>query len=56
MKTLLTVEKAVRKTVFTNVWKFFGVKDLTDLALLAIGGTCASSLIYFLAKGFINWL
>ena len=36
MKTLFKAEKAVRKTVFTSIWKFFGVKDLTDLGHLAI--------------------
>jgi hypothetical protein len=36
MTKLFAIERAVRKTVFKSIWKFFGVKDLTDLAMFSL--------------------
>lgn len=56
MKTIMTIERNVRKAVFTSIWKFFGVKDLTGLAILVLAIGVSSAAAYVFMQGFLNWL
>lgn len=56
MKTLLTVEKNVRRVVFKSLWKFFDVKNLSDLAMLGLFATGFAAVGFMFIKGLINWL
>jgi hypothetical protein len=56
MKTILTAERNVRKVVFTSLWKFFEVKDITDLSMLGIVSTLGAVGMWLFVKALINWL
>lgn len=56
MNTLLNVERKIRKTVFTSIWRMFDIKSLSDLALFAAICAGIMGVMYLLAQGIINWL
>jgi hypothetical protein len=56
MTKLFAIERNVRKVVFKSAWKFFGVKDLTDLAFLFIGIIAVFGMSYFVFDALMHYL